>query len=1275
VSGQIAHAMEDAAKKAEQGLAQDFTKAYHSILTDTEQKAKQVAEHAAENETRTVEDLGKSAEHATPEPHEPHGPGDTGRPRSPSQGEEPPLRGDGKPGQQSDGTRKCTKAGDPVDVVSGQMITSAVDLDLPGLLPLVVRRSYASAYRGGRLFGPGWASTLDQRLLIDEQGVHFVGDDAQILHYAHPGEGRAVFPTEGARWPLRWDRQSDTYSIEDPETGWTSHFFPWKDATRTRPITLLTDRNGHRIEYVLDHQGLPREIRHGGGYRVAVDTRHTAFGPRIERLQLLNRGGTGPDRTLVEYRYDFRGRLAEVADPDGRPLVFQHDDQDRITSWRDRNGVWYEYEYGPDGRVARGNGSDGALRAAFEYDDANRVTTVTNSLGQQTRYHYDECFHLARVVDPAGNAVLTEHDRYGRLLSRTDELGHTTRYTLGPHGDVVRIDRADGTAVAIEYDAMRLPTRVQNADGAVWSYTYDGRGNLTSATDPVGASTTYGYDERGHRTSRTDALGQVTSYQTDGAGLEITVTSALGTSVRLERDEFGRIVSTTDPLGGVVRQGWTQDGDLAWREAADGSREEWTYDAERNLTCYRDQAGNRTEYGYGPFDLPTGRTDPDGSRYVFTHDSEMRLVSVTNPQGLVWSYEFDATGCLVSETDFNGRTSRYRSDAAGRLVERVNGAGQRVLLTRDTRGQVMASQTDDGTTTFGYDAVGRLLSASGPGATLEYQRDALGRVLVETIDGRSLTNEYDVLGRRVRRTTATGAVSTWSYDANGLPVSLTNNGGRLSFEHDPAGRETSRGLGGGAALTQSWDPAHRLVGQAVWTPDPSESATGYRCVQSRVYSYRPDGHPVEVLDGLTGTRRYELDPVGRVTAVRAATWTESYAYDQLGNLVHTAHPAVEDTTQGPREFTGTLVRTAGRARYDYDAQGRVIRVTRRTLSGRLQEVGYRWDADDRLVEAVTADGTRWQYRYDPIGRRTAKLRLAADGSVAEETRFTWDAATLAEQWTVTPGAERATTWDWEPGTHRAAAQLDRSWQVETDRVELERRFHAVVTDAGGAPTELVTAEGRIAWRGVRTLWGHVLPDAPVGEGEIDCPLRFPGQYHDAETGLDYNLARYYDAAVAAYLSPDPLGLSAAPNDHAYVDNPLSWIDVLGLKGGKIKRVFDDSEYDKHGSGSGSSAKGEVSRAPKNGQAALDRSIDMDPSNPDVTRRLGVDHENNEIVVLDRHREVTDKEGNVTEFYHGHVQSKYPSKSVTEGDLTKLKRAKMIDNVKKQRVLPPPCQEK
>lgn len=261
------------------------------------------------------------------------------------------------------------------------------------------------------------------------------------------------------------------------------------------------------------------------------------------------------------------------------------------------------------------------------------------------------------------------------------------------------------------------------------------------------------------------------------------------------------------------------------------------------------------------------------------------------------------------------------------------------------------------------------------------------------------------------------------------------------------------------------------------------------------------------------------------------------------------------------------------------------------------------------------------------------------------------------------------TWDWDLGTHRAAAQT--RWRHSVpDADEVSRRFYAIVTESVGTPSELVDEDGTIAWRATTSLWGR-----PLADDEGLCPLAFPGQYRDPETGLHHNLARYYDPDTAQYLSPDPLGLVPGPNHHAYVDNPLRWTDPLGLEGDSTEpvRVYDDSEYSKHGSGSGSSAKGEISRAPTNGQAALDRSIDLDPSNPNVTRRLGVDHVNNEIVVLDRHRANPDKDGNIVkEIYHGHVQSSYPSSSVDEGDLTKLKRAGMINNTKKQRVLPPKC---
>ncbi|OUD02845.1 hypothetical protein [Streptomyces swartbergensis] len=42
----------------------------------------------------------------------------------------------------------------------------------------------------------------------------------------------------------------------------------------------------------------------------------------------------------------------------------------------------------------------------------------------------------------------------------------------------------------------------------------------------------------------------------------------------------------------------------------------------------------------------------------------------------------------------------------------------------------------------------------------------------------------------------------------------------------------------------------------------------------------------DLYDRTTGRRAFDLDTAGRVLGVRAADWTESYAYDEHGNQTH-----------------------------------------------------------------------------------------------------------------------------------------------------------------------------------------------------------------------------------------------------------------------------------------------------------------------------------------------------------------------------------------------------
>jgi hypothetical protein len=222
-------------------------------------------------------------------------------------------------GQTTDGASNCQTGGvDPVDVVSGQMIIAKTDVALPGVLPLVLRRAYASGYGHGRMFGPGWSSTLDQRVVIDADGIHFLGDDAQILSYGIPTQpGQQVLPVAGARWPLTWDRHLDAIEILDPATGITRHFAPPPRNGAVNPgqrevrhLARITDRNNNWLTITRDEDGVPIEVDHIGGYRIAVDSTYRGDGFRIEGLRFIDPADPqGQGEALIGYRYDPAGRL------------------------------------------------------------------------------------------------------------------------------------------------------------------------------------------------------------------------------------------------------------------------------------------------------------------------------------------------------------------------------------------------------------------------------------------------------------------------------------------------------------------------------------------------------------------------------------------------------------------------------------------------------------------------------------------------------------------------------------------------------------------------------------------------------------------------------------------------------------------------------------------------------------------------------------------------------------------------------------------------------
>ncbi|SHI96681.1 Putative deoxyribonuclease RhsC [Vibrio aerogenes CECT 7868] len=256
----------------------------------------------------------------------------------------------------------------------------------------------------------------------------------------------------------------------------------------------------------------------------------------------------------------------------------------------------------------------------------------------------------------------------------------------------------------------------------------------------------------------------------------------------------------------------------------------------------------------------------------------------------------------------------------------------------------------------------------------------------------------------------------------------------------------------------------------------------------------------------------------------------------------------------------------GRFKYVYDECGRVTTKTESKDGFRPQTTKFIWNDEDRLTHIELPDGTRYRYRYDPFGRRIAKECLKTQ----TETHYLWDGNTVVQQSKMTADGTQlqSTEYLYEPDTFRPLAQ------ITTDHDTGRERLHYIVTDHAGTPQELCTPDGEIQWQGDQHLWGKYQQQRTqvnrgyleqVANDAITCDLRYQGQIEDRESGLYYNLNRYYDAESGQYLSPDPIGFAGGLRPQAYVDNPMEWADPLGLAKcpkGRAKQYRDSGNVGK-----------------------------------------------------------------------------------------------------------------
>ena len=95
--------------------------------------------------------------------------------------------------------------------------------------------------------------------------------------------------------------------------------------------------------------------------------------------------------------------------------------------------------------------------------------------------------------------------------------------------------------------------------------------------------------------------------------------------------------------------------------------------------------------------------------------------------------------------------------------------------------------------------------------------------------------------------------------------------------------------------------------------------------------------------------------------------------------------------------------------------------------------------------------------------------------------------------------------------------------------------------------------GNLLWYGEYTAWGRLKKDERVYK-DAHQPFRLQNQYYDEETGLHYNLMRYYEPEAGRFVNQDPIGLLGGENLYSFAPNAQEWVDPLGLWGFLVRVI-------------------------------------------------------------------------------------------------------------------------
>jgi RHS repeat-associated protein len=899
------------------------------------------------------------------------------------------------------GSTLWSKVSDPVHSVTGEFYVDETDLQLPGPLPLSLRRNYSSQNASDNQFGTGWKLSLMPYLCVAKGGTNiYAADmDGAVLAYVRTNVTTNVWmPTVTANPSLNNDttagvgalanrlRDRLVQTVNGSTTNFTlygadgsTRFFQWLNftnagvVTNSRPYLLQwTDSRGNFYTFsygtnsTQNDFGQVRRIQSSNGNYLGLY--YDIYGHIVEAY-------CGDGRRLY-YDYDDYGDLVTVTLPDAttRSYVYQH-----LTQTVTGGSAYYSThllveEDKPDGRTLQ-NAYDSQRRvtnqlstAGIDLTPIRTATFVYSNNFVYTNSWTNKISGYTLIVD--GNSRTNRYDYTNSLITKiTDPLNQTIQQSW----------YADN-ATAPGYP--RSLSQVVDKRSMTNQFLYDSNGNITN-TVIIGDLTGDGI---GSQTATNTAI-----YNTNS--LPVQITDAAGNST----------VVVYDPVFSFLPQQTTR-----YAGATPVSTSYTLYGNATNVVINGSVTQTNMAFGlptrqiraYDSADAATNDLAYNGNGFV---TQSTRYTGTADPN-IVTGFYFNERGQMVNQVDALGAVTFFDYDALNRPTEQEN---------FDENGNALAWNFNY------YNDNGELSWTDGPRCNPEdyvfFDYDGAGRRSTEIhwrsqakSDGTGVQApsgynlyaqsffQYDPLGNLTRAVDPRGAITTNSYDAVARMVQrkhLDTDGVTVlsteGFGYEPGGQVKfyTNALGGVTTTL------YTTTGKPEYRATPEGATNGWR--------YYLDGRVKREIQGNGAYWQTTYDDVNRITtrifysAAGSPLATNSVQVDRRRNVI-------QRVDAGNNVFTTTF---DDLDRVKISAGPAIVTVSSYTagtfptiggpltyVTNVLQQVSTNlYGIAGRAVTNANALGEKAVTMLDAIGRTTSALVYSASGSIVREKYFTYSA--------------------------------------------------------------------------------------------------------------------------------------------------------------------------------------------------------------------------------------------------------------------------------------------